>query len=262
MYKFTIIILFIILFFYLINNILNKNNYEYFNNLLYNPIFFDKDNLTKILLENNDDYYNIFYKYDLYARNVNNIEEYKVNIQKSTVNFTQKQKDKIIKACNLINNKIKNINIDIYGFDKNKFNKIIFKFGAIKGKLYENGLPHTRDDIIILPIKKINNYSIEKLSKTICHEKVHIYQKKYKEDIQLYLKKNNIKILKKREEKDLIRANPDLDNFIYYDNNLVYSAKYNSETPVSVEDIIYNYDQSQSSEHPFEKMAIEIENII
>lgn len=263
MYKFTIIILFIILFFYLINNILNKNNYEYFNNQLSNNdnvIFLDKYSLTEILLEDNDDYYKKFYKYDLYARNIKNIEEYKLNIKKSTINLTQKQKDKIIEACNFINTKIKNINID--GFDEDKFNKIIWKFGGIKGKLYENGLPHTRDDIIILPIKKINNYSIENLSKTICHEQVHIYQKKYKEDVELYLKKNNIKILKKREEKDLIRANPDLDNFIYHDNNLVYTAKYNSETPKSIEDIIYNYDYSQSSEHPFEKMAIEIENII
>ena len=59
MYKFTIIILFIILFFYLINNIINKDNYEYFNN---NLIFLDKDSLTEILLEDNDNYYKKFYK--------------------------------------------------------------------------------------------------------------------------------------------------------------------------------------------------------
>jgi hypothetical protein len=257
MYKITIIILFIILFFYLINNIINKDNYEYFNN---NLIFLDKDSLTEILLEDNDNYYKKFYKYDLYARNVKNIEEYKLNIKKSTIDLTKIQKDKIIEVCELINTKIKNIDID--GFDEDKFNKIIWKFGAIKGKLYENGLPHTRNNFIIISDEKVNNYSEEKLTKTLIHEKVHIYQKNYINDIKIYLNENNFIKIKEREKSDNIRANPDLDNFIYHDNNLVYTAKYNSETPKSVEDIIYNYDYSQSSEHPFEKMAIEIENII
>ena len=87
-------------------------------------------------------------------------------------------------------------------------------------------------------------------------------KKKYKDDIDKYLKKNNISILKQREEKDMVRANPDLDNYIYTNNNIIYSAKYNSAKPSSIVDIEYNNDGTQSSEHPFEKMAIDIENLI
>jgi hypothetical protein len=65
------------------------------------------------------------------------------------------------------------------------------------------------------------------------------------------LKKNNISVLKIREEKDMVRANPDLDNYIYKNNNnIIYSAKYNSTKPSSIVDIKYD-DGTQSSEHPF-----------
>jgi hypothetical protein len=122
-------------------------------------------------------------------------------------------------------------------------------------------LPHTRKYIIILPIEKINLKTTKQLCELLCHEKVHVYQKKYKDNINQYLKKNDISILKIREEKDMVRANPDLDNYIYKNNNIIYSAKYNSTKPSSIVDIEYN-DGTQSSEHPFEKMAIDIENLI
>ena len=48
--------------------------------------------------------------------------------------------------------KLKNINFD--GFDGLKASNIMWQIGAIKGKSYENGLPHTRKYIIVLPIEK------------------------------------------------------------------------------------------------------------
>jgi len=101
-----------------------------------------------------------------------------------------------------------------------------------------------------------------RLAQTLAHEKVHIYQKIYKDDIQEYLNENNIKLIRKRAMNDLGRANPDLDDYIYKDDKIVYSANYNTEHPKSIEDITYNPKYGQSSEHPFEKMAIEIENKI
>ena len=83
----------------------------------------------------------------------------------------------------------------------------------------------------------------------------------YPNDINIYLNINNLKKYKKKTENDNIRANPDLDSWIYIDNNNnVYKAVYN-KNPQSVEDIEYFPYNSQSSEHPFEKMAIEIENL-
>ena len=257
--KIFIVLFFIILLFYFFNKILSSN--EYFDNKKSNIYFLNKNDLSDMLMKDDDNYYKTFFDYDLYARHIKNINEYKQNIKDSVVNLTQKQKNKIIECCNIVDEKLKKINFD--GFDGLKASNIMWKIGAIKGKSYENGLPHTRKYIIVLPIEKINLKTTKQLCVLLCHEKIHIYQKKYKEDIQQYLKKNNITILKKREENDMIRANPDLDNYIYKNNNnIIYSAKYNSTKPSSIVDIKFNNDGTQESEHPFEKMAIDIENLI
>ena len=53
----------------------------------------------------------------------------------------------------------------------------------------------------------------------------------------------------------------DLDNWIYQDSSeKLYKAIYNNN-PNSIEDIEYYPVNKQSYEHPFEKMAIYIENI-
>lgn len=257
--KFFIVLFFIVLLFYYFNKILDNN--EYFDNENPNIYFLNKYELSNMLIKDDDNYYKKFYDYDLHARHIKNIDEYKSKIQDSVVNLTEKQKNKLIKCCNIVDEKLKSINFE--GFDGQKASNIIWKIGAIKGKSYENGLPHTRKYIIVLPIEKINIKTTKELCILLCHEKVHVYQKKYKEDINKYLNKNNISILKIREQKDMIRANPDLDNYIYTNNNnIIYSAKYNSLKPSSIIDIIYSNDGTQSSEHPFEKMAIDIENMI
>ena len=252
--------LIIILTIYLLFLFINSNfNIEYFSSI--NIHYLDKNELLNILIKNNDNYYNRFDKYDLLARGINSIEEYTTNnITNSTIDLSIKQKNKLNKSIEFANKKLKEINI--YGFDGNKCANLPWKIGGITGKKYENGLPHTRNDIIILPELKINNKNIEDLARLLIHEKVHIYQKIYKDDIEKYLEDNNIKLLKKRNENDMIRSNPDLDNYIYYDDKLVYMAKYNSKNPKSIEDVTYNYNGTQKSEHPFEKMAIEIEEMI
>lgn len=257
------LIFFIVLLFYYFNKILSTNEYFDNQNIQKTNIYFlNKNELSDMLIKDDDNYYNTFFDYDLHARHIKTIDGYELKIKDSVVNLTEKQKNKLIKCCNIVDEKLKNINFE--GFDGKKASNIMWRIGAIKGKSYENGLPHTRKYIIVLPIEKINLKTTKELCILLCHEKVHVYQKKYKEDIDKYLKKNNISILKIREPKDMIRANPDLDNYVYTnnDNKIIYYAKYNSLKPSSIIDIEYSNDGTQSSEHPFEKMAIDIENLI
>ena len=122
--------------------------------------------------------------------------------------------------------------------------------------------PHTRLDTIILNINQIKYYNFSKLKKTLLHEKVHVYQKKYTEDVDKYIKINNFKKVKKRNKFDNIRANPDLDDYIYIDNeNNTYKGIYNLN-PNSLEDVTYYPHNTQEYEHPFEKMAINLEKNI
>ena len=252
MYIYLILII-ISLIMFNIDKILNIEHYN-------NNIFIRSDILFNILKADEDNYYKSFFKNDLYARKINNIDNYIKLIEESIDNFNTFEKNKI-KSCIYEIDKIFN-KINLEWFNGKKVNKISWKIGCIKGKLYENGLPHTRNDIILISKDSVNNMSYDKLKKTLIHEKVHIYQKIYLDDLKKYLDKKKFVKFKKRTENDNIRANPDLDNWIYKDNNnKIYKAQYNIN-PTSIEDIIYYPINTQLYEHPFETMAIEIENSI
>jgi len=252
-----IIIIIIIIIYFIINYYLNNNklSIENFNNNIY---FLSSKELYNILKNDNDNYFKSFYNNDFYSRKIKNIDDYLINIQNSVSDLNNEEILKLTKCIENINLKL--LNIDLLWFNGKQAYNIPWKIGCIKGKLYEHGLPHTRDDIIILSKDNINDYSMKKLMKTLMHEKVHIYQKIHKDDVEKYIKMNNFIKIKERSSSDNIRANPDLDNWIYKDaNNNIYQAVYNNE-PSSVEDITYLPINSQSYEHPFEKMAIFIEN--
>lgn len=250
-----LIIFIIISFLYIINNYLKKRmiNEDYKENI----IFLDSNSLYKILINDNDDYYKSFFTLDFKTRNIRNIKEYFDLIKLSVDNFDNDDIKKIEKCIGNSNIYFKKINLE--WFNGENANKILWKIGCVKGKLYENGLPHTRSDTIILSKENIKEYTEKKLTDTLIHEKVHLYQKIYKNDMIFYLKQNKFTKFKKRSENDNIRSNPDLDGWIYKDSEKnIYQAKYN-ENPKSIEDIKYMPMNNQSCEHPYEKMAIFIE---
>jgi len=222
--------------------------------LMKNVEFVDKETLIQMLINDNDNFYKYFFSNDYKVRNINNISEYNNRIISSVVNLNQDEKNKVIQCCNDIEDK------KYSWFDNVKFNNIKWKIGTVSGTLYENGLPHTRNDVIIISKEYINKSSIKELTRTLLHEKVHIYQKLYPEDVDNFLDSYKFRKLKLRDAQDNTRANPDIDQWIYVDgnnNNTVYKAEYNPN-PISLHDTKLS---SQLYEHPFEKMAIEISNI-
>jgi hypothetical protein len=137
---------------------------DYFTNNHY----LSKNELIEILINNSDNYYNTFNSYDFKVRNINSIEDYYIKIKNSATEINNNF-DNIIDN---INNKLKKINI--IGFDGEKASKIPWIIGFIDGVEYEYGFPHTRNNIIVIPIKLINSNRLEKI---LIHEKIHIYQK-------------------------------------------------------------------------------------
>jgi hypothetical protein len=260
MYKLVLIALIIIIIFYITNYLFKKKYNIHENFTENNVIFIDSNELTEILTNDNDNYYKTFHKNDFISRKIKNIEDYSNLIKLSTSNFTEAEKNKIEKSLLKVNSILKDLKLD--WFDGSKANKIQWKIGCVKDKNYEHGLPHTRNDIIIISSEDVNKFSDDKLTKTFIHEKVHVYQKLYPNDIDIYLENNKFIKYKLRDKNDNIRANPDLNNWIYKDNEgNIYKALYN-ENPSSVEDIQYLPINNQSYEHPFEKMAIQIEDSI
>jgi hypothetical protein len=210
-----------------------------------NYYFMNKDETINFILNDNDNYIKNMSIYDLYARKVKSSDEYKNKIKNYCINFTNNQKNKLIKFIKIANNFL----------NKKLFliNKIKWKFALIEN-FYEEGFPHTREDIIFLSpnIFYLNSNEIVKI---LIHERIHIFQRNIIDFNYNYLIKNNYKISRIRNTELLIRANPDLDKYIYTKNNKELLYIYKSYKPNSINDIYKIHE-----EHPFETMAEEISN--
>jgi len=209
-------------------------------------------------LKENDSFYKTLNETDLKARRVKSVDEYINNIKHSVSEYNESQKQKLKECVLTANKKLEKINNK--WFSGKDCAKLPWIFGCIKGKLYEDGLPHTIKDVIILSSENVDILNNNQLVDTIIHEKVHIYQKNDVNIINNYLSEYNIKRLKRREKMDKIRANPDIDEWLYEKDGVMYGAFYNSNEPFSITDVYMK--GSQINEHPFEEMAIKITKII
>jgi hypothetical protein len=261
-----IIIILIIICFALLyaffNNCNKKNFQEYFQEHFqenfedfYNIKFLDKKELMDILLEDKDNYYKTFSKTDLIVRKVNTIDEYKEKIKNSCLDISESNKTKLSKYINKANEKLRTFKIT--GFDGNKCADIPWIIGLTNND-YEKGFPHTRNNIIILSEYVLNNNIV----KTLIHEKVHIYQKTYPEDIKKYLDSNNFKkYLNRNEINQPLRANPDLDNYTYKMGDSIMMSVYNKNASDITDITTYPIDNSKY-EHPLEYMAYTLAEVI
>jgi len=232
---YILIIISIFILIYIIKQ--NFNNKENFNSLI---TFLTKEDIKNFILKDQDNYIKNLSIYDLRARKVKTNDEYLYKASNSGLEFTNEQKEKLIICAN---------EAKLY------FNNNINWIFALISNNYEEGFPHTRANIIFLsPI--ILNYSNIELIKTLIHESIHIYQRYNKNEIEIYLKNNNFKISRIRDNSSLIRSNPDLDQYIYKDiNNNEMIAYYKNEYPSGITDIKLT---SLLNEHPFEYMAYTI----
>lgn len=231
--------------------------------ILYNNkhiVFLNQHELSIFLINDKDNYHKSFHKKDLTVRNISSINEYNEKIQHSVCDFSLYQKEKVMFCVDKLNNTLVNINEP--WFNGKKAIQTPWKFGSIRGSEYENGLPHTRGDVIILPQIALDNYNYSELTKLILHEKIHIYQKMYPRDVENYIQHNHFYKFKKRSEFMDSRANPDLNEWIYNDSsNKTFVAVYNSNA-TNISDVTFYPNNNNNEEHPFEKMAYEMSETI
>lgn len=213
-----------------------------------NIYYLEKYKLEKLLKSDFDNFYDTISECNLQLRNINNKYHFINNIG-CNIYYPSKYEKKIINnAIIKAHNKLKNINY--IGFDYNKFKKYPWIIGISIGDNYEFGYPHTRGNIIILNYNNIYNND---LYKTLIHERIHIYQKTFPDDIKYFLKYFNFKIERKKEFDDL--HNPDTDNLIYSSNNIIYECKIKNNK------LCYT-NESSEYEHPYEFMSYKITNLI
>lgn len=219
----------------------------------YDIIILNKNELYEILKNNKDNYYDTFKKDDFKVRNIKTIDEYIELIKSSPYTIDIYEKIILINTISIIRQKIKTFKI--IGFDGEKASNIKIVIGVINDNNYEGGYPHTRGDVIIIH----RNILYNGLHNILLHELVHLYQKIYPEDIELYLLDNEF--IETNEIFDG-RANPDITQKLYKNkNNETLKCVYKTN-PIHLMDVIYKPINESKYEHPLEYMAYNIESKI
>ena len=223
--------------------------------------FLDRSELVSLLTEDADHYYDTFNKTDLKLRKSNTIDEYKKTIVGSCCEGEEENKEKIINCIEKVNKRLetkRNENID--GVSLDKWLDTPWKIGFVCDKKYENGLPHTRGNVIVLNNKHVLQRNIPELCRLLIHEKTHVYQKMYKSDFTQALK-NDYEISERKDENDNIPANPDVDEYIYRKkgDGTVLKPEY-KRNPKQFRDILYP-NNDHTLEHPNETVAYSVEKL-
>ena len=243
LYAICIILLLVIL--YLITKRLIKEPFA-------NSIYLSKDETATFLIRDEDEYISSMTVPDLYARKVKSHAEYREKLSATSIDFTEPEKiilDECIDSANIFFKNLKSPYIDNVLMDK-----IYWKFALTNHKDYEEGFPHTRREIIFIT-PSLLEMSKEVITTTIIHEKVHVYQRMYPELFRNVLKTEGYIVLRERKTEPLVRANPDLDEYIYLSpkaEEMIF--RYKTDKPTSINDTQY----STISEHPYEEIAYKI----
>jgi len=245
--------------------------------------FMDSDTTARFLLDDKDKYVQDMSKSDLEARKVICQEAYRLDAYYAALNFTTEQRALLTKATQEADQFFTRYNgqvtargyagvptaIGIIGyFDAERARQLPWKLMLVSN-VYEDGLPHTRAEYIFIS-PAVLNQSYRDLVETLIHEKIHIYQRRYlQEKVYLSYEKKEVllteymvsklgfvKVKRRSEAVCDIRANPDVDEWIYRDpkTNQEMFLCYRSSRPTGIGDTIGDV----MREHPFEWIAYEI----
>lgn len=233
---------------------------------------------TKSFLKNDrDKFITGLDELNLTARGVKIPETYIKITSKSATNFTEGEKLELTKAVNIACHKLDDVGakqLKRYGIDKKKMWEMLqnWTLAKTKDKVLEMGMPHTREDIIFLSEYYMakNSHSIDNLVRTLTHEFIHIYQRKYSSDYHAFLKDHEW-VIHPYNENDK-RINPDLDENVWKrpaqkgetatkatrieaGGYKIFIAKFNNRVPKDLKDISL---KDSRYEHPYEYYAYKL----
>jgi len=222
---------------------------------------------AKFLLADPDNYVHNFSVWDLVARRVSTEVDYRRQSAMASVDFTENQKTRLIKAAMKADEFFASYKSD-YAQTNDYVNisgkdilAIPWVFALTDGNEYENGMPHTRANVIFL--SNDVDETLANLTKTLVHEKIHLYQRLFPNQCVAYLNKKGFIQWKLRQGVPRIRSNPDLDPWIYIDTHTdkPLMALYASDEPTNISDVVNPF-HNIHYEHPYELMAYTIEKCV
>ena len=217
-----------------------------------NSIYLSKNETAAFLIRDEDEYVSSMSMSDLHARKVKTHAEYREKLGPTSIEFAETEKvlvDECIDKANVFFKNLKSPYID-----NQLMNKLYWKFALTNHRDYEEGFPHTRQDVIFIT-PSLLEMSKDTIITTIIHEKIHVYQRMYPELFRATLKTAGYVRLRERKTDPLARANPDIDEYIYLSpKGEEMISVYNSDKPTGIMDVKY----SKISEHPYEEIAYAI----
>ena len=168
----------------------------------------------------------------------------------SSTSWTDLQKSKIRQAIDQVQT-----SLAFSKTFKDQMNTIDWNIAATIYPYYLQGLPHTRGDIIFLTDKLVSTYSISQLASILVHEKTHVWQRKFPEKMEQWMKTNGFERIGKADS--LERANPDNDGQIYKnENGQQLGVRFITAQPKDMNDVAY----SEQSDHPYEQFASQVQH--
>jgi hypothetical protein len=215
--------------------------------------FMDAAETATFLKQDPDGYVKNMSPSDLYARKVTTVEKYLTRAAGASVSFSSAQRVRFIKAARDADDHLMRYNAN--GIDGKRLASIPWIFAMTNGDAYEDGLPHTRANIIF--VSSDINEQHDALVRTLVHEKVHIFQRMHPEFMVQLLQGRGYQRWKLRMGLPRVRANPDIDPWIWMneETQTAMVAHYTSDKPTAISDV---YLEDPSFEHPYELIAYEI----
>lgn len=213
-------------------------------------LFFPKQETAHFLLRDEDGYNASLSAPDLHARKMKTHEEYRVYSASHAMDFTEEQKQILEKAVEKANVFFQQTYVP--WMEKQRMGALLWKIALTQDNTYEEGLPHTREDVIFLTPRTLR-LPESQLVKTLIHERVHIYQRMHRDVFQKSLQEQGYTVWRERKGYPLVRSNPDVDPFIYQaPSGEIMVSVYTSTEPLHIQDIMQPNDLK---EHPYEEFA-------
>ena len=165
---------------------------------------------------------------DLHARGVKTHVEYMNHIDDTAISFTDDEKELLERCAKDADKYLRNERFNEVDYGKHLNGNDIADIKWIFANTYTNyhldtikeneqGLPHTRENVILLSKNVLKNDALN-LTNTLLHEKIHIYQRYNPKIFDTIIKEMGLKELDRKHFKQAkyIRSNPDTNNKLYY----------------------------------------------
>jgi len=231
---------------------LNKTETFGFNK----PYFMSREETIKYFIDDRDNYVGDLSDLDIIALKSSSKQDYINKIVSDARDFTNEEKKRLIKACAKADKFLYNYT-NIPQINSKKIANMDWVLSKTHGKWYEAGYPHTRENIIFITDEVISH---PELTRIMIHEKIHVFERLYPEEIEEWMKVNGFQKHSHLKDYPLARSNPDVNGVVYKSKEgCLTLAQFKNKNPSGIDDATYPCGRDWKYEHPYETLAYTID---